>query len=159
MRIDWQQFQTEKVSKSILGFKPNMPRQNSIALPLVPPPLHWYVPGLDCWPKGQVVPHVSNLNRSFFLPAALHRLPHAEGPARTSRRNRTSNVVAAVGRDRFVDQPWSCKSGIDGSRWDFSAPAHWALLTQRCPGEFFIFNYCSIWWLGKYMQLNLFSPA
>ena len=65
-RIDWQQFQTEKVSKSILGFKPNMPRQNSIALPLVPAPLHWYVPGYNFWPKGQEVPHVSNLNRSFF---------------------------------------------------------------------------------------------
>ena len=39
MRIDWQQFWTEKKPKSDPGFEPGLPRQNAIPLPLVPPPL------------------------------------------------------------------------------------------------------------------------
>ena len=39
VRIDWQQFWSEKKPKSVPGFKPGLPRQNAIALPLVPPPL------------------------------------------------------------------------------------------------------------------------
>ena len=37
--MDWQHFWTEKKPKSDLGFKPGLPRQNAIVLPLVPPPL------------------------------------------------------------------------------------------------------------------------
>ena len=32
--------ENEKGLKSVPGFKPGLPRQNAIALPLVPPPLH-----------------------------------------------------------------------------------------------------------------------
>ena len=39
VRIDWQQFWTEKKPKSDLGLEPGLPRRNAIALPPVPPPL------------------------------------------------------------------------------------------------------------------------
>ena len=37
VRIDWQQFWAGKKPKSNRGFKPSLPIQNAIALPLVPP--------------------------------------------------------------------------------------------------------------------------
>ena len=56
-------------SESYPGFEPGLPRQNDIALPLVPPPFPWLQPSLvtgkkelNCWEK---------CNMQFPVPCGL----------------------------------------------------------------------------------------
>ena len=48
VKIDWHQFCTLK-PKSVPGFEPGLPRQNAIAIPLVPPPLPQFGDQANWW--------------------------------------------------------------------------------------------------------------